>query len=97
MRGLLCCGYDPQPAFDVAGGCNEEILQLNLCKSAIPATAQTMTAHKLANGSLDCGSLMHLFFEHQCLLFDTSGLQAIMMLAYNNRTMCLVIWNTLRF
>jgi hypothetical protein len=40
-----------------------------------------MTAHKLANGSLDCGSLMHLFFERQGLLFDPSGLQAIMMLA----------------
>jgi hypothetical protein len=40
-----------------------------------------MTAHKLANGFLDCGSLMHLFFERQGLLFDPSGLQAIMMLA----------------
>ena len=79
----------PQPTFDVTGGADQLVLQVELFAPAISRPAQSVTSHQFTMGAFDAVALMHAFLERGCFLLAPPLLQNAVILSGHQSAMSL--------
>jgi hypothetical protein len=71
------CQEPSDPSFDIAGGRDELVLEIHICKALVAGSTQSVAAYELTNGPLNRIALAHLEPKFFALLIAPSLLEQI--------------------
>jgi len=75
------------PSFDIAGGGDELVLEIDLCKALVAGSTQSVAAYELTYGPLNRVALAHLVPKFFALLIAPSLLEHFVIGSYQDRAM----------
>jgi hypothetical protein len=73
------------PSFDIAGGGDELVLEIDLCKALVAGSTQSVAAYELTYGPLNRVALAHLVPKFFALLIAPSLLEHFVIGSYQDR------------